>query len=112
MLLNTIQKTSMPRLPRAHSLEALPPKVQPPKLEDGSFDYPPLFLHPDPLANSLLARAGGQVNEETLKAAMLLNSTRIATILRTWFPPSAGQPGRVSRQDFLDVVGILGLPNA
>ena len=73
----------------------------------GNFSFPPLVLHGDPLAAALIARSpAGTLSLHTLRAALMLNSTRISTILTSMFPEGDGQ---LSLADFLSMLAALGL---
>jgi hypothetical protein len=74
--------------------------------------FPPLVLQGDPLAASLIAREKGALTEDTLRAAIILNATRIATIVRSWFPLDEVSAPRVCLGDFLDVLSALDLRSA
>ena len=100
---------SAPRLPpRTKSSEDRLPPLK--RAADGSYEFPPLLLHGDPLAAAMVARSGpGGLTQETLRAAIVLNATRIAAILRSWFPADGLGPVMVDRSSFIDVLGVLGL---
>ena len=73
----------------------------------GNFSFPPLVLHGDPLAAALIARSpAGTLSLHTLRAALMLNSTRISTILTSMFHEGDGQ---LSLADFLSMLAALGL---
>lgn len=72
-----------------------------------AFSFPPLVLHGDPLAAALVGRSpGGGLSQHTLRAALVLNATRISTILTSWFPSGEGV---ISKPEFLSVLAALGL---
>ena len=79
------------------------PMVRPPH---GGYAFPPLVLHGDPLATSLVLRTkAGTLSPDTLRAALVLNATRMATLVNSWFP----EGGSIKRDDFLDMLGAIGL---
>ena len=87
-----------PLIGREAFLPVPPPKMSRP------IQLPALEMRSHPLASTIVG--GSALTPHTLRAAIVLNATRIVSIVRAWFPePSA----RITRDDWLDVLSALAL---